>query len=107
MIEKDNVFLNLPTDSTQEHFIDLLKTNTTRIERIVSSGQSSPENGWYDQNEVEWVCVLAGYGVLQFEDGHKVRLDVGEHLTIPAHCKHKVIETDPNNQTIWLAVFIE
>jgi len=51
--------------------------------------------------------VLKGYGVLIFENGETIRLDVGDHLTIPAHCKHKVIETDASNETLWLAVFIK
>ncbi|MFY8352367.1 cupin domain-containing protein [Pseudoalteromonas sp. SSM20] len=105
MLDKNNLFANLPKDTTQEHFSDLIKSSSTRIERIVSFGQSSPQSGWYDQGENEWVCVLSGYGVLEFEYGSKVKLDVGDHLLIPAGCKHKVVETDPNSETVWLAVF--
>jgi cupin 2 domain-containing protein len=76
-----------------------------RIERIVSSGQTSPESGWYDQNENEWVIVLEGFGTIQFEDGSEITLKKGDFVNIPAHTKHKVSETDKNNITIWLAVF--
>ncbi|WP_372767592.1 cupin domain-containing protein [Pseudoalteromonas sp.] len=105
MLDKNNLFANLPKDTTQEHFSVLIKSSSTRIERIVSFGQSSPQSGWYDQDKDEWVCVLSGYGVLEFENSSKVKLDVGDHLLIPAGCKHKVVETDPNSETVWLAVF--
>lgn len=105
MTDKNNLFANLPKDTTQEHFSDLVNSSSTRIERIVSFGQSSPNTGWYDQEEVEWVCVLRGYGVLEFENGATVKLGVGDNLLIPAGCKHKVVETDPNSETVWLAVF--
>ncbi|AIY67169.1 cupin domain-containing protein [Pseudoalteromonas piratica] len=107
MLKKDNLFADITKDRTQEQFTDLLNSGNTKVERIVSFGQSSPEHGWYDQSETEWVCVLKGYGVLIFENGQTIRLDVGDHLTIPAHCKHKVIETDASNETLWLAVFIK
>lgn len=105
MPDKNNLFTNLPKDTTQEHFSDLVNSSSTRIERIVSFGQSSPQTGWYDQEEDEWVCVLSGYGVLLFENGNKIKLNVGDHLLIPAGCKHKVLETDSNSETVWLAVF--
>ncbi|GDY27985.1 cupin [Agarivorans sp. Toyoura001] len=59
-----NLFAKLPTDVNQEHFNDLLKSEHVRVERIVSYGQSSPEQGWYDQDENEWVIVLEGSATL-------------------------------------------
>jgi len=100
-----NIFENLPSDLSSEDFIDLVKSENVRIERIVSFGQTSPESGWYDQNENEWVIVLEGLGTIQFEDGSEITLKKGDFVNIPAHKKHKVIETDKNNITIWLAVF--
>ena len=76
-----------------------------RIERIVSKGHSSPDVGWYDQDENEWVMVISGYGVIEFFDGRKVTLKQGDYITINAHEKHKVIETAPTKNTVWLAVF--
>ncbi|MDN3685131.1 cupin domain-containing protein [Vibrio sinaloensis] len=86
-------------------FNDLVCARHVRIERILSHGQSSPETGWYDQDEHEWVLVLSGFGVLEFEDGREVRLEAGDYLNIPAHCKHKVQQTSPDEVTVWLAVF--
>lgn len=101
----NNLFTNLPNDLSNEVFTDLVTSHSVRIERIVSSGQSSPESGWYDQDENEWVLVLEGFGTIAFEDGSEKTLCKGDYLTIPAHQKHKVSRTDPDNLTIWLAVF--
>lgn len=100
-----NIFENLPSDLYSEKFVDLVKSKNVRIERIISFGQTSPESGWYDQNESEWVIVLEGFGTIQFEDGSEITLKKGDFINIPAHKKHKVSKTDKNNVTIWLAVF--
>ena len=100
-----NLFTNLPNDLSNEVFTDLVTSHSVRIERIVSSGQSSPKSGWYDQDENEWVLVLEGFGSILFEDGTERTLNKGDYLTIPAYQKHKVSKTDPDNLTIWLAVF--
>lgn len=101
----NNVFDNLPADLTTEHFLDLLNTPKVRIERIVSQGHGSPETGWYDQSEDEWVMVLQGEGTLAFADGREVKLQTGSFLHIPAHCQHKVSHTLANELTVWLAIF--
>ncbi len=83
----------------------MVRSTSVRIERIISKGHKSPENGWYDQDEHEWVIVLKGEGVLEFEDGSNCRLGTGDYLNIAAHTKHKVSWTDPDQATLWLAVF--
>ena len=108
-----NLFSNLPKDTSQEHFSDLVDHPNTRIERIVSYGQSSPDEGWYDQDEHEWVVVLEGSARLIIEkndsDGgqfeQEITLNKGDSLNIPAHTRHKVSWTLPHKPTIWLAVF--
>ncbi|WP_087016794.1 cupin domain-containing protein [Thaumasiovibrio subtropicus] len=100
-------FKDLPKDKTVEHFEDLLTADNVRIERIVSYGQTSPEEGWYDQEENEWVMVLSGFGTLQYEDGRHQHLEAGEYAFIPAGKKHKVVATAPAIATIWLAVFFK
>ncbi|TFH84651.1 cupin, partial [Billgrantia azerbaijanica] len=45
-----------------------------------------------------------GRAVLAFEQGDDVALAPGDHLTIPAHCRHRVKWTDPQQATLWLAV---
>jgi cupin 2 domain-containing protein len=100
-----NLFDDIPDDLPQELFSELLKRENLRIERIVSCGHTSPESGWYDQNENEWVLVLKGYGVIEFDDGRLLTLDPGDHLDIPAHQRHRVRATKPDGVTIWLALF--
>lgn len=100
-----NIHSGLPLQLDQELFGELLRTENVRIERIVSKGHASPEHGWYDQTENEWVIVLEGSGRLLFEDGSEVALNQGDYVDIPAHSRHKVIWTDPDVITVWLAVF--
>ena len=75
-----------------------------RIERIVSHGHASPNGFWYDQDENEWVIVLKGAARLRIGD-QTVELNPGDFVTIPAHKKHRVEWTTPDEPTIWLAVF--
>ena len=101
----DNLFENIPDNLPAEHFTDLVQEANIRIERIVSLGHTSPESGWYNQAENEWVMVLEGSGTILFENGGEHVLNKGDYLNIPAYTKHKVTRTDPKNLTIWLAVF--
>ncbi len=84
----------------------MLSTAGCRIERIVSTGQSSPQGYWYDQDEAEWVCLLKGSAGLKFEDEDQVRvLKPGDWVLIEAHRRHRVEWTDAG-VTVWLAVFV-
>ena len=89
--------------SKNEVINNIIDNKSVKIERIVSTGQSSPDNFWYNQNQNEWVVVLQGYGVIEYTDGSSIKLSTGDSLYIPAHKKHRVQET--TNPTIWLAVF--
>lgn len=100
-----NLFEDIPTTVSSEIFDDLISTKNLRIERILSHGQSSPEQGWYDQDEHEWVVVLSGFGVIEFEDGREVRLNKGDYLNIKAHERHRVKATSLEEVTVWLAIF--
>ncbi len=107
MKKAENLLSVLPDALSQEIFTDLLQHKNLRIERILSQGQSSPETGWYDQDEHEWVLVVQGAGTLEFESGEAVTLRTGDHLNIPAHCRHRVSWTDPDQVTVWLAIFYQ
>jgi cupin 2 domain-containing protein len=75
------------------------------LERIVSTGQATPEGRWYDQERNEWVAVLSGSAGLLFEGEAGIRvLRPGDHVLIPAHRRHRVAWTDPQQQTVWLAI---
>jgi cupin 2 domain-containing protein len=100
-----NLFDDVPASRAEEHFTDLLKASGLRIERIVSHGQASPPGFWYDQEKSEWVVVIKGAASLQFENDSEARvLKPGDYLLIPAHTRHRVAWTAPEEPTIWLAV---
>jgi cupin 2 domain-containing protein len=99
-----NLFESIPEQFNQEQFSDIVRADNVRIERITSTGQSSPPSGWYDQADNEWVAVLKGEAKIAFENEAEVHLTPGCHLTIPAHTKHRVTWTTPDTETIWLAV---
>jgi cupin 2 domain-containing protein len=77
-----------------------------RLERIHSCAAASPAGFWYDQEDHEWVTLLQGSATLAFADGDSpIALSRGDSLLIPAHRRHRVVETDPAPGTIWLALF--
>ena len=101
-----NVFKNIPDDLTNEFFETIAETKNIRIERIVSRGHASPDDFWYDQAENEYVLLLQGSAVLRFKDKKdSMVMHPGDHIIIPKHVKHRVEWTDPDRDTVWLAVF--
>ena len=92
---------------SNEVFTDLISADGVRIERIVSNGQTTPKGEWYDQDHDEWVALIQGEAVLEYENGEKLRLRAGDHLLIPAHCRHRVDFTSAKPPCIWIAVFGE
>lgn len=89
----------------REEFRELLRSGDLRIERIVSSGQTTPAGQWYDQDQDEWVALLQGEAVLEYEDGGKLHLSAGDHVLLPAHCRHRVAYTSHEPPCIWIALF--
>lgn len=125
MVDEGNVLTALPDTAKKEIFEDVLRGDGVRIERIVSQGQVTPEGEWYDQDEHEWVMVLSGAARLLLQERQadagenvaigaaavgevavrEVTLGAGDYINLPAHCRHRVSWTDPEQQTVWLAVF--
>ncbi len=96
----------IPSNIREEITEQIISNDKIRIERIISKGQFSPENYWYDQEESEWVILIKGRARLSFApEDEMIELKEGDYLNIPAHKKHRVEWTDPENETIWLAVF--
>jgi len=89
---------------TNEQFDDLIADHGVKIERIISTGQTTPEGEWYDQDRDEWVVLLQRTAEVTYEAGHRVALESGDALLIPAHQKHRVTYTSTNPPCIWLAV---
>jgi cupin 2 domain-containing protein len=99
-----NLFNDLPSNLPDELFVTLLDSAKVRIEKIVSHGHASPQGFWYDQDQHEWVLVLHGAARLSIE-GESKELKPGDYINIPAHQKHRVEWTTPDQPTVWLAVF--
>lgn len=99
-----NLLHPLPDDLSEEVTETLVQARSVRIERIVSNGQASPDGFWYDQSEDEWVVVLAGAARLQFEGEEPLAMKAGDAVLIPAHRRHRVEWTTPDEPTIWLAI---
>ncbi len=105
-MKNENVFDGVPAEIPEEIIREIVGAGNVRIERIISKGQSSPEGFWYDQLQNEWVMVLRGRAKIKFfDDGTLLELSEGDYLNIPSHKKHRIEWTDPENKTIWLAVF--
>ncbi len=104
-MHRDNIFSKIPASLPQELLEELVCTGGARIERIISKGHVTPEGTWYDQDTSEWVMVVQGSARLRFEEDDTVlSMQAGDWITIPAHVKHRVEWTDPDQETIWLAV---
>ena len=99
-----NLFQEIPPPRGEEFFETLVKTEEVEIERIVSIGHTAPAEGWFEADRTEWVALLQGAARLEFDDGRVLRLGPGDWLEIPAGCKHRVAWTDPDRETVWLAV---
>jgi cupin 2 domain-containing protein len=98
-----NILDELPQSLPEEVVQTLIRAADVRIERIISHGHTSPEGFWYDQPQHEWVIVLKGTARLKFEDG-MVEMKPGDYINIPAHQRHRVDWTTPDEPTIWLGV---
>ena len=97
-----NIF-DLPKLPLDHELITILAENkNVRIERILSTGQTS---GWYDQEETEFVILLDGMAELAFENSGCVTLNKGDTLVIHPHQKHQVTYTSTNPPCNWLCVF--
>lgn len=107
LVKVANLLRDLPPAGADEQFETLLTRNGVRVERIVSNGQATPLNEWYDQGWDEWVLLLAGSAGLLVEGEAVPRvLSPGDCLLLPARCRHRVEWTDPAARTVWLAVHL-
>jgi cupin 2 domain-containing protein len=100
-----NLFENIPGTLPEELIEILHQSGAARIERIVSRQHASPPDFWYDQNQDEWVLLLAGSAGLKIEgEMQTISMMPGDALFLPAHKKHRVEWTDATCDTIWLAI---
>ena len=100
-----NLYSDVPHDLAEEQVDVLVGDRDVRIERIVSTGQTTPPGEWYDQTEHEWVVLLSGGAKILFEGcATPMEMEPGDWINIPAHRRHRVEWTDPAQATVWLAV---
>jgi len=107
---QDNLLSDLPPTSgeAEEIFTPILDRPGVRLERIVSTGQASPPGFWYDQAWDEWVLLVEGWALLRVgTEETPRRLGPGDHLLIPARCRHRVEATAPDRPTVWLALHLD
>ena len=90
--------LPLPEENTSV----LAERGNLRIERIISTGQTS---GWYDQDETEFVVLLEGNAEIEYENSKRVAMSKGDTLLIEPHERHRVSYTSSEPLCIWLCVF--
>jgi len=104
-MEIANLFATRLDSKRQEIFETLLEADRFSLERIISTGQATAAGQWYDQERNEWVALLSGSAGLLFDGEREPRvMKSGDHLIIPAHVRHRVEWTDPDHETVWLAL---
>lgn len=103
-LKLNNIFELLPEEIDAEIFEILIESGNMKVERIISKGHASPLNGWYDQDQAEWVMILQGEAIVSIEEDKDYHLISGSYLNIPAHTRHRVKWTIPDIETIWLAI---
>ena len=107
-VRRGNIYQDLPPTGEDESFETLLTCEAFRLERIVSTGHTSPKDEWFDQTQDEWVVLLQGEAQLLFEgDLDPIDLRPGDWIEIPAHQRHRVERTQKEPRTIWLALHHE
>ena len=101
-----NLYNDILDTHSKEIFETIFKSSHVQIERITSSGQTTPKDRPYMQTHDEWVVVLQGQAKLWLETLGEVTLNSGDYLLIPKQVKHRVTYTSKKPQTLWLAIHI-
>jgi cupin 2 domain-containing protein len=105
VVTAGSLLADVPHRLEAELFDPLLTAANVRIERIVSTGHTTPPGEWFDQAWDEWVVVITGAAEILLEDEDVPRsLGPGDYLFLPAHVRHRVAWTE--RPTVWLAVHI-
>ena len=103
-MEKYNIFTQIIVDKKEERFFEIFKNEIIKVEKIVSNGQKSPKNFWYEQEKSEFILLLEGFAVLEFEN-REVELIKGGCLNIIAMEYLRVKFTSLDEPSVWFAVF--
>lgn len=95
-----NIFEIHKLPENEEIITILEKNKNVEIERIISKGQTTD---WMIQDKDEFVVLLQGNAVIEFED-KKVKMKRGDTILINKKQKHKVSYTSENPYCIWLCI---
>ncbi len=103
-----NLLSDVGHPDSEEQVTELVSAPGLRIERIVSTGQSSSPEFWYDQPWAEWVALLQGDAELMIEGEAAARsLRAGDHVLLMSGLRHRVERTSVSPPAIWLAVHFD
>ena len=107
MISKNIYDISGSLSYKEEVFENIVCRDDVLIEKIISSGQRTPDSQWLVQDKDEWVILLQGSSELSFEDGERVNLKSGDYIYIPSNQKHRIERTSTDPICIWLAVHMK
>jgi cupin 2 domain-containing protein len=105
-MEVGNLFSGIPAPGGNEWLQVLLQTSGCQVERIVSRGHTTPPGQWYDQETDEWVVLLSGAARLRLEE-KELEMKPGDWVFLPARLRHRVEWTDPQVDSVWLAIHLK
>jgi cupin 2 domain-containing protein len=100
-----NLFSPIGSQGGAEVFDELISMSGVRLERIFSHGCPTPPDEWYDQGSAEWVVLLRGHAVLEWENGAKDSVSAGDFFVIPPHQRHRIDSV--SSDAVWLALHYE
>jgi cupin 2 domain-containing protein len=105
-MRQGNIFAKMPRVKGREVVQALAGSKKLRLERIVSTGQVTPEGVWLKDRRDEWVVVLKGKAVLRLWGSDRLmRMGAGDYVLIPRNTRHRVEWTRPGRATVWVAVY--
>lgn len=94
---------DLPKLPMPEELVNNLFTQgNIRVERIISTGQTSD---WLKQQEAEWVVLLAGAAIIEYQDGRILELQAGDWVYLAPQVVHRVAYTSSEPACVWLCFF--
>jgi|YNPMSStandDraft_1061717.scaffolds.fasta_scaffold00588_4 cupin 2 domain-containing protein len=103
-----SLFEHSYNDLSDEIFEKIIEEKSFFVERIISFGQKTPENLWLTQNRAELVFLLKGWAKIQFKNKSEILyMKPGNYILIEPNEEHRVFETAPYEETIWLAIHFD
>ena len=98
-----NIFDVKNIDITKE-IVEILKENeNVKIEKIISTGQTTD---WMKQEQEEFVILIQGEAIIEYEN-KKQELRAGDTVIIKKNEKHRVAYTSENPCCIWICIFYD